>query len=215
MVMGAAGKIPLTRYELAALGPGLHRFPATEDDYWRLIASSEYYAEFQGNEIISMIYDTNLHSRLTTSFIRILANIFWNSDQYTPHNSNRPVYVQATGAIYNPDALVVAEPAEYYEYRPGMNVEKTPAIIVEILSKSTRKHDLEDKLPAYKSIASLELILYVELTAPVVTMHQRATDSGLWHSSTLNGLDSIVEIGGQRVSLKEIYHKIDFDQAGN
>lgn len=211
--MGIAGKIPLTRYELAALGPGLHRFSGTEDDYWNLLASSEYYAEFQDNEIISMSYDTNLHSRLTTSFIRILANIFWNSDRYMPHNSNRPVFVASTGAIYNPDALVVAEPADFYEYRPGMNAEKTPAIIVEVLSKSTRKHDLEDKLPAYMSINSLETIFYVELQAPQITAYRRDPHSGAWNSSILKGLDAVIEIADQKVSLRDIYHKIDFSQA--
>ena len=202
----------MTIFELADLGPGLHRFAGTEAEYWELIDESEYYAEFQNNEIIAMSYDTNPHSRLSTSFIRILANIFWDSEKYIPHNSNRPVYVESTGAIYNPDALVVAEPVKFYTYRPGMNAEMTPAVIVEVLSKSTRKHDINDKLPAYKTIPSLEIILFVELAFPKVTVYSKDTSSGKWSDTVYDDLDSSIEIGGQKVTLREIYRRVSFDQ---
>lgn len=213
MLMGVAAKFPVTIQELADLGPGLHRFPGVEAEYWELIGESEYHAEFQNNEIIAMSYDTNPHSRLSTAFIRILANIFWDSEQYIAHNSNRPVYIQATGAIYNPDALVVTEPVKFYEYRPGMNAELTPVIIVEVLSKNTREHDINDKLPAYKTIHGMETILLVESAFPQITVFRKDASSGEWSESVHNNLESQIEIGGQKVALQEIYRKVEFEQA--
>lgn len=210
--MGAAAKFPITIYELADLGPGIHHFPGTEAEYWELIEASEYYAEFQNNEIIAMSYDTNPHSRISTSFIRILANIFWDSEKFIPHNGNRPVYVEATGAIYNPDALVVSEPVQFYQYRPGMNAEMTPVIIVEVLSKNTREHDINDKLPAYKTIPSMKMILLVESTLPKITVFSKDESSGLWSDTVYDKVEASIKIGGQEVTLKEIYKKIVFDQ---
>lgn len=211
--MGVAAKFPVTMLELADLGPGLHRFPGTEAEYWELIGESEYFAEFQNNEIIAMSYERDPHARLSSAFIYLLNKIFYDDEARVPHNSNRPVYIESTGAVYNPDALVVAEPVKYYTYRPGMNAEMTPVIIVEVLSKNTRKHDIDDKLPAYKTIPTMDTIIYVESDFPKVNIYIKDKYSGEWSNTVYEGLDSSIEIGGQKVTLKEIYRRVSFDQS--
>ena len=47
-------------------------------------------------------------------------------------------------------------------------------MVVEVLSPSTRKHDLDNKLPVYQAMPSLEHILIIEQSRPAVTHHSRS-----------------------------------------
>ena len=79
--MGIALKFPTTLQERIAFGPAIVRFPGTWDEYWELAESAEYNVEFQNNEILAMSYESDPHSRIAASVLRILGNLFLHDDQ--------------------------------------------------------------------------------------------------------------------------------------
>ncbi len=209
--MGIALKFPTTLQERIAFGPAIVRFPGTWDEYWELAESAEYNVEFQNNEILAMSYESDPHSRIAASVLRILGNLFLHDDQVVVHDMNRPIYIESTGAVYTPDTSVVSEPGKKYEYRPGMNAEMTPVVVVEVLSPTTRSHDLEDKLPGYKSIPGIQHIIYIENASPYVTVYTKLENTGKWDNKVYGDLADSFQIGEKTIALKEIYHKVAFE----
>lgn len=209
--MGNVIKFPITHAELIQLGDGeIVRFPATFSEYWELLEEAHYKADYSENQIVAMSYESNAHSKIDMAILMALARIFGHDALFTVHNSNRPVFCGASGAIHNPDASVVREPARLFEYKPGMNAETTPVVLVEILSKTTRAYDFAEKLPHYKLISGLRQIIYIESARPFVTVFERTNDDLPWQNTDFNHLADQFLINGQPVSLSELYQKVVF-----
>jgi Uma2 family endonuclease len=205
-----ATKFPTTHRELLEIGQGeLMRFPATFAEYWELLGKAQYKADYSNQEIIAMSYETNVHSKIVTEIMFILRTIS-NSTQYSVHDPNRPVYITDFQAMHNPDCSVVLEPAQLFEYQPGMNAETTPVVVVEVLSKTTRDYDYSEKLPHYKQIPSLRQIIYLESTKMFATVYERAEEGPQWINTDYSRPDDSFLVGGQPVSLGDIYRKVAF-----
>ena len=206
--MSATVKFPLSNLELFDLAKGeIVRFPATFEEYWELLEAAEYKVDYFDHEIIaSMSYESENHSILASRLSYLLQNLFWNNPNFKVHNSNRPVCIpDCEHAVFNPDGSLVAQPAQLFEYRPGMNAELTPVLVFEVLSKNTRSYDFGDKLPCYKKIPSLRQILYVELLHVEVTVFERIEETGQWLETSLRSPDNRFLVNGQPVFLKDIY----------
>ena len=183
------------------------RFPATFAEYWDLLEAAEYRVDYFNQEIIaSMSYESEDHSTLTTRISYLLQNLFLSNPNFKVHNSNRPICIPACEyAVFNPDGSVVAQPAELYEYRPGMNAEQTPVLLFEVLSKNTRSFDFGDKLPCYKQIPSLQQILFLEIQHPELILFERLEAPGQWLETSLRAPDDTFTVQGHTLTLREIY----------
>lgn len=208
-------KFPLTNQELASLGKGeLVRLPATWEEYWEVLASAEYRADYYNHEIIaSMSYEGEIHSHLATEFSFLLKSIFSDLKQFRVYNSNRPVYVNhckslKTG-VFNADGMVVSLPTEVFEYQAGMTAETTPILLIEIISESTKTYDWGTKLPCYKEIPGLQQIFYIEQTRPRVHAIERA-GVNQWNETILTQAEQAILIQGQSISLQRIYRELYF-----
>jgi Uma2 family endonuclease len=86
-----------------------------------------------------------------------------------------------------------------------------PALIVEVLSPTTRSFDISVKLAEYKMLASLQYILFVDTENPSVQFFWRDA-AGLWQDTVLTGLDARIELPSVNValSLADIYDEISF-----
>ena len=203
-----ATKFPITHRELLEIGQGeLLRFPASFAEYWDLLREAQYKADYSNGEIIAMSYETNAHSKIVTEIMFILRTIF-NTTQYSVHDPNRPVHIADIHAVHNPDCSVILEPAQLFEYQPGMNAETTPLVLVEVLSKTTRDYDYSEKLPHYKQISSLRQIIYLESTKMFVTVYERAEEGPRWLNTDYSRPEDTFLVGGQAVTLEEIYRKV-------
>lgn len=206
--MSASVKFPVTNEELFGIAKsGMARFPATLDEYWKLLSEAEYRADYFDQEIIAtMSYETEEHSTVTTRLSHLLQGLYWENPQFKVHNSNRPVCIPDCGhAVFNPDGSVVAQPAQLYEYRPGMNAELSPVLLFEVLSKNTRSYDFGEKLPCYKKIPALKQILFVELLHPGITVFERLESTGQWLETNLASGEDRVSVNGRFLYLKDIY----------
>ena len=202
-------KFPLTNQEVYDLAQGaIVRFPATFEEYWELLEDAEYRADYYNHEIIAtMSYESEDHSSLMAELLHVLKQIFPKSNpNFKVHNSNRPVCIpDCDHAVFNPDGSVVAQPAQLYEYRPGMNAELTPVLLFEVLSKNTRQYDFGEKLPCYKKIPTLRYILFLEAQRPEVTVFERVEKTGQWLETNLQNLDDTFLVDGQTLALRDIY----------
>jgi Uma2 family endonuclease len=107
--------------------------------------------------------------------------------------------------FYYPDAQVVCEPN-----RPTETYQDKPVLIIEVLSPSTRQHDLDEKMRAYLGIPSLQCYLILEQHQPEAIIMRR-TDAGFLREF-VEGIDSVIELPFLDCSLtmREIYNGVEF-----
>jgi Uma2 family endonuclease len=86
-----------------------------------------------------------------------------------------------------------------------------PAVIVEVLSKTTEAYDRGRKFEAYRQLPSLREYLLVSQDAPLIERFTREGDDR-WVLTTVRGLDAVVplEIIDAELPLAEVYDKVDF-----
>jgi Uma2 family endonuclease len=206
--MSATLKFPVTNQELHAIAGGdIVRFPASLEEFWELLEEAEYNVEYLNQEIIaSMSYETDVHTDLATQMSHLLKSVFQTDKRFRVRNGNRPVCIpECAFAVFNPDGSVIGMPAKHFEFRPGMNAELTPVLVFEVLSKSTRSHDLADKLPCYKKIPTLRQIIFLDSQRLDVTIWERQVSDGKWVETNLNHPDGHFLVSKQPITLREIY----------
>ena len=105
---------------------------------------------------------------------------------------------------YYPDVMVVCDPAD----RSRLHVTR-PAVVFEVLSKSTERIDRREKLLAYQAVESLQVYVLIEQTHPQATIYRR---SSRWQSEVVNGLDAVIDLPeiDVQMPLSVIYERVDW-----
>ena len=123
----------------------------------------------------------------------------WDSDTRTR--------IRRDGRIrfYYPDVQVVCEsnaPTDVYQDQP--------VLIIDVLSPSTRAHDLDEKLNAYLSIPSLECYVILEQHMPFAIVLRRTPNGFLCESH--EGIEATIDLPfiGGTLPLREIYEGVEF-----
>lgn len=124
-----------------------------------------------------------------------------------PFNSDTKIRVRLPTQIrfYYPDASVICRPNSQED-----SYQDEPVVIVEVLSRSTRRIDLGEKKDSYLTIGSLAVYLLVEQeTAALVAF--RRTDQGFVRE-VHEGHQAIVPLPeiGIELPLAEIYERVVF-----
>ena len=110
------------------------------------------------------------------------------------------VKVVSDGATMYPDVVVTCASAS-----GRSDVVPEPAVVIEVLSRSTQGFDRGAKLDAYQQIASLEQYVLIAQDEIRVNVYERA--EGSWRYLTLQELDARLDLatGGASLTLAEIY----------
>lgn len=201
---------PITLAERLELGPDTVRFPASWNEYLDLLEVCEYTIEYANEEIIAMSIASDPHEAIVANILGVLYHVLRNSPDMQARGSNRHVFIPEFEADYAPDAHVVKGLPIEHVLRKGLTANLNPRILFEVLSPSTRDADWSEKLPRYKRIASARQIIYIEQSRPFVTVFNRIADTNRWETEDFDGLNQVVIIEGQGVSLKDLYRKVIF-----
>ncbi|MCU0444079.1 MAG: Uma2 family endonuclease [Microscillaceae bacterium] len=213
--MNTIEKIPTSALELREMFEEQSeiRISASLEDFYQIASELDYKIQFHQSEII--IFDmgkaSELHELLAANMIGLLFIIFRNSN-YKVYGSNRSVYISACQSAFEPDVVVVSGKNETVKYRSGDKVYEgltNPAIIVEVLSKSTRQFDLSEKLDCYKQINSLETIIFIDQAKVSVSVYQRTAQQNEWLNSDYQSLTQHLNLKNTPVYLSDIYLKTE------
>jgi len=77
-----------------------------------------------------------------------------------------------TSPYYFPDLVVVCGPQEYEDV-DGIDVLKNPCVVIEVLSRTTRKTDESFKLESHLGLPSVKLVVLVDTDEVTATLHAR------------------------------------------
>lgn len=190
----------------------LMRLPATWEEYLDVAETSSLTIQFVNGEII-MSQASRLHELLIIRIGTLLTLFFDQFTDYQVLGSNVKIVIPDRAGDVNADLSVVKEPVDYGTTpagRPSDMRIKNPEIVVEVLSKSTRKFDLEEKLSYYKLIPSLQYILFVDQYRPYASVYTRTNVPDEWLNHDYRTLESIVQLGELRLPMADIYRKVTF-----
>ena len=168
--------------------------------------------EYLGGVVYAMSGARNLHNLIATNTTAVL----WSQlrrQRCRAFNSDTKIRIRLPGhtRFYYPDVSVVCRsnpPLDAYQ--------DEPALVVEVLSESTRRTDMGEKKDAYLSIPSLAVYLLVEPDTPAVVVFRR-TDEGFVRE-VWKGLETTLQLPeiGVDLPLAEVYEGVEFsEEAGS
>ncbi len=164
----------------------------------RLQAERHHYVH---GEIFAMAGGSPRHSYLASRMVVLMGRELGRGP-CDAHGPDLRLGIDATHFVYA-DAVVACRPLEL---RSGStDVVTNPAIVVEVLSKSTEAYDRGDKQAAYLAIGALAHFLLISQREPRVELYTRQEDGSF--RFTVHGPGSTIELAriGARIGIDELY----------
>lgn len=180
-----------------------------------LISVSDYLAgelvshvkhEYLGGIVHAMAGARVVHNTIATNALGSL-HARLKGRRCRPFNSDMKVRVRLPTQLrfYYPDASVICR-----SNAPHDSFQDDPVVLIEVLSRSTRRVDLGEKKDAYLTIPSLCVYALIEQETAAVVVYRR-TDQGFVRED-YEGLDAIIPLTEieTELSLAEIYDGVEF-----
>ncbi len=130
------------------------------------------------------------------------------------YSGDMRIFVPETELYTYPDLVVVFGEPQFQD--DVFDTLLNPILLIEVLSDSTESYDRGKKFQHYRSIESLQEYILVSQNEARVEKYVRHGD-GFWLLSEAVGVNSKIEFSSIecRISLAEIYDKIDFSEDQN
>jgi Uma2 family endonuclease len=162
--------------------------------------------EYLGGVLYGMSGGRNVHNDIAGNTFAALHTRL-RGQRCRPYNSDTKVRIQLPTHVrfYYPDVSVSCQPNPRND-----SFQDNPAVVVEVLSKTTRRVDQGEKKDAYLAIPSLRVYLLIEQDMPAVVVF-RHTERGLVRE-VFRGLDAVIPLPeiGIDLPLAEIYETVEF-----
>jgi Uma2 family endonuclease len=176
------------------------------DDYLASELDSPIKHEYLGGVVYAMAGARNLHNRIKRNAF-LAMGLRLRGKRCGPYDSDTKIRIQFPTYVrfYYPDASVICDENPLTD-----SFQDQPAVIVEVLSKRTRRTDEGEKKDAYLTLRSLSAYLLVEQEFPAVVVHRRSGKGFV--REVYEGLDAIIPLPEIEIDLPlaEIYEAVPF-----
>jgi Uma2 family endonuclease len=179
------------------------------EEYLELEINSEKRHEYIRGNIIPMTGGTPNHNQIGLNLSGSL-NFALRKQPYRVFVTDQRVWIPEAQIHTYPDVMVVAQPLEYAENR--QDTLTNPLFIAEVLSKSTRAYDKDDKFTAYRTIPSFQEYLLIDQYR-IHIEHYSKTEPHKWLFIEYDHPQAIVSLFSLNFQIKiaEIYDKVEFE----
>ncbi|OAI16159.1 hypothetical protein A1507_12160 [Methylomonas koyamae] len=171
------------------------------EDYLAAELLSDIKHEYDDGEVVAMSGDSKNHERIKMNLARLLGNHL-QGKPCEPFSSD--VKVKVGQYLFYPDAMVVCDDTSTHDYYA-----ETPVLIVEVLSKSTRRRDETIKRRLYQTIPSL--LEYVLIEQDIVDVEVCRRSEGWVSNHYFLGDQARLESVDLTLDVAEIYERVDND----
>lgn len=184
-----------------------HRTPVpwTEEEYLDREERSDDKHELIDGQIYAMAGSSPEHSALTASIIALLHSLARRGGCQV-HTSDMRIRTPS-GRFTYPDASVVCGPPQFLPPAKGRRTATllNPSLVVEVLSPSTEVYDRGEKFADYRSVPSLNEVLFIDQHQRRVEHHRRVAPDQWLQTERSAGH---IEVLGGALSLDELYQGI-------
>jgi Uma2 family endonuclease len=172
--------------------------------------AQEKHEYFKG-EVYAMSGASNEHNDIAYNINRLVA-AFLHGKGCKLYGSDFRIHIPANTLFTYPDFTIVCGKADTPEiYTDNLT---NPAVIIEILSKSTRDYDRGTKFSLYREIKTLKEYILIDSTAISVEIFTKQED-GKWMLSEFKQLtDSfVISTIGLTLQLKDVYEDVSIEES--
>ncbi|ANE55724.1 Uma2 family endonuclease [Methylomonas sp. DH-1] len=171
------------------------------EDYLAAELLSDIKHEYDDGEVVAMSGASKNHERIKMNLARLLGNHL-QGKPCEPFSSD--VKVKVGQYLFYPDAMVVCDDTSTHDYYA-----EAPVLVVEILSKSTRRRDETIKRRLYQTIPSL--LEYVLIEQDIVDVEICRRREGWVSNHYFLGDQARFESVDLTLDVDEIYQRVDND----
>jgi Uma2 family endonuclease len=171
----------------------------SEQEYLQGEMLAETRHEYIDGEVFAMAGTSRNYSLLVSNCVQALTNHLQISPCAT---FSSEIKVKTERCFFYPDVMVVCDDDQGDDYYT-----EKPTLIVEVLSKTTRRVDKTVKLAAYKTLPSLQEYVLVEQDHVEIEVFRRSQN---WFAEHYFLGDNIhFESIGLNISVADIYHRVN------
>jgi Uma2 family endonuclease len=183
----------------------------TPEEYLAFERSCEAKHEYYNGEIFAMSGASKWHVLIVTNLIYELQSQVKDGPCQV-YSTDLRVRVAPAGLYTYPDVILVCDEPRFSDEQEDTLL--NPAMIIEVLSESTKDYDRGGKFEQYRTIESFVEYLLIAQDRPHVEHHTRQPD-GSWVLHETNNLEDTIHLKSASCSLRvtDIYLKIDFSSS--
>ncbi len=174
----------------------------SEDDYLCGEQESGIRHEYINGIVYAMAGASDKHNLIALNASSLLQTQLPDHCEVFMADMKLRMEIQGETIFYYPDVLVSCaenDRAAYYR--------EQPCLIIEVLSKSTRRQDRFEKLLAYKDLSSLQEYLLLEQEYLAATLFRRRTG---WQPELYQDGDIHLESVNLTMSMDALYRRVRF-----
>ncbi|NJL91482.1 MAG: Uma2 family endonuclease [Coleofasciculaceae cyanobacterium SM2_1_6] len=181
----------------------------TPEEYLDLEVDADTRHEYINGEIIPMTGGTPNHNEIAGNFYILLKSKL-KGKAYRIFYIDQRLWIPDFGIYTYLDVMVVAKPIELQAGRNDTIV--NPVLIAEVLSKSTKNYDRDEKFSAYRSIPSFQEYLLIDQYTAHVEQYSK-TDENKWIFSEYNAMEIELQLESIACTftLENLYSDIEFE----
>jgi Uma2 family endonuclease len=181
----------------------------TPEEYLELEAVAEYKSEYINGQIIPMAGGTLNHNQIALNLSSEL-NFAFKKQNYHVCIADVRLWIPKKRTYTYPDVMIVAGEPEFFNNR--MDIILNPQVIIEVLSKSTKSYDREDKFEAYRTIPTFQEYLLIDQNRIHIEQFYK-TGKKRWTLCEYDEEDQAIAFSSVpfEIFLQDLYNKVKFE----
>ncbi|MBO1072775.1 MAG: Uma2 family endonuclease [Nostocales cyanobacterium LacPavin_0920_SED1_MAG_38_18] len=181
----------------------------TPEEYLELEATAEYKSEYIDGQIIPMAGASINHNRISLNLSSGL-NFAFRNQNYEVFMGDMRLWIPQKLIYTYPDVIIITGEPEFFNNRTDTIT--NPQVIIEVLSKSTKSYDREDKFAAYRTIPTFQEYLLIDQNRIHVEQFFK-TGKKRWTLCEYDAEDGNISLETIpfEISLQDLYNKVKFE----
>lgn len=178
------------------------------EEYLEFEVNSELHHEYIDGLIIPMTGGTPNHNKIAGN-LYVAIHFALKRQPYEVYYTDQRLWIPKKRIHTYPDVMVVQTPLVFAE---GRNDTITnPVMIAEVLSKSTKGYDRDEKFAAYRTIVNFQEYILIDQYTIHVEQYIK-TDNKKWMFLEYEDINDTLNLASVacQISLADIYDKVDF-----
>lgn len=181
----------------------------TPQEYLAIERGAEERSEYFDGEIFAMGGASEQHNLIGGNIFASL-HFQLKTRPCKVYSSDMRVKVNETGLYTYPDVVALCAPSQFDDHQKDTLI--NPALIIEVLSKSTEGYDRGEKFAHYRKIETLMEYVLIAQNKHHIERYVRQQDNNWLMSETYNVQDTIKLVSIDcSLALAEIYDKVEFN----
>lgn len=182
----------------------------TADEYLALEVASDQRHEYINGEIVPMTGGTPEHNEIA-SILNATLRVSLKGQPYSIFVADQRLWIPDNQLYTYPDIMVVPRPLQRQLGRSDTII--NPILIAEVLSKSTKSYDRDEKFAAYRTIPTFQEYLLIDQYKLQVEQYSK-TSSHQWIFTEYNQPEAQISLVSIPVQLRlaDLYESIEFEQ---